>query len=252
MDRSFLSHEDVIAASRDFVCIRCATYEDEEEAKFLRWIFTGRSGDLENTVFCILSPDASKKLIRGNRGPMQFRGPQQMAAQMKEIAADYPGDHNVAALPQVKNVRLGINVAACDSLPAVVILGENDQQLAQLKETLAPVAWDKDLLGMYIYCQSSDADERSILTSLKGSAGFAIVKPDDFGQEAEVIAEIGPGASAAELKDALLKAARKFKRPNKSHHQHVRSGRRDGVEWETEIPVTDAQALRAQRNRRDR
>ena len=50
MDRSYLSDKDVVEASRDFVCIRLATYENAEEAKILKSIFTGRSGALENTV----------------------------------------------------------------------------------------------------------------------------------------------------------------------------------------------------------
>ena len=49
MDRSFLSDAAVIASSRKFVCIRLATYESESEAKILKSIFLGRSGDLENT-----------------------------------------------------------------------------------------------------------------------------------------------------------------------------------------------------------
>ena len=38
MDKSFLSQSEVIAASRKFVCIRLATYENAEEAKFLKSI----------------------------------------------------------------------------------------------------------------------------------------------------------------------------------------------------------------------
>ena len=77
MDGSFLTTEEVIEASRNFVCIRCATYEDAEEAEFLRWVFTRRDS-LENTVFCMLSPDGKEKLIRADRGPMQFRRPSNM------------------------------------------------------------------------------------------------------------------------------------------------------------------------------
>ena len=69
MDRSFLSQLPVIAASRNFICVRLATYESEDEAAYLRSFAAGRSGQLENTVFCILSPDGEEKLIRAARGP---------------------------------------------------------------------------------------------------------------------------------------------------------------------------------------
>ena len=69
MDGSFLSDDQVVVASREYVCIRLATYEDEREAEFLRRVFTGRSAALENTVFAILSADGTKPLVRSGRGP---------------------------------------------------------------------------------------------------------------------------------------------------------------------------------------
>ena len=64
MDRSFLSDKGIIRASRGFVCARLATYENKEEAEYLGRIFRGRSGQLENTVFCIMSPDGKDRLVR--------------------------------------------------------------------------------------------------------------------------------------------------------------------------------------------
>ena len=61
MDRSYLSNKEVIEASRDFVCIRLATYENVAEAKILKSIFTGRSGELENTTFVLLAPDGNRR-----------------------------------------------------------------------------------------------------------------------------------------------------------------------------------------------
>ena len=85
MDGSFLSDADVVAASRKFVCIRLSTYEDAEEAEFLRSIYVGRSGDLENTVFAILSPDGK-------------RTPRQIIAALNEsnISEDEPFDDESA------------------------------------------------------------------------------------------------------------------------------------------------------------
>lgn len=252
MDRSFLSNETVISASRDFVCIRCATYEDEKEAEFLSWIFTGRDGELQNTVFCILSPNGKEKLIRGGRGPMQFRSPELMGREMIKIASQYDFDEtkNPTMLPTMKNVRLGINVAACDSLPAIVVYGENEKQLSELSEKLAPIAWNEDLLGMFIYSRSSDIDELSLINDMKKNAGFVIVEPDAFGKTAKVLEHVAADASAEEIQNAMEKAAKAFKRPIKNHHSHVRSGNQQGIQWETEIPVTDAQALRAQQRHR--
>lgn len=250
MDRSFLSNEAVISASRSFVCIRCATYEDAQEAEFLKWIFASRNGDLENTVFCILSPDATQKLIRGARGPMQFRGARDMAEQMDDIAADYPQDIAQEALPQLKNLRLGINVAACDNLPAVVVMSSDETKLTELKTKLAGPAWDPETLGMFIFCSTTNAKDLSMIKGLKRTEGFAIVAPDAFGQEAQVLQELTVDATAEELKSALAKTAAEFERPLKDHRRHVRAGRDEGVNWETEIPVTDSHALQAEQRRK--
>ena len=68
MDGRFLFNADVVKASRNFVCIRVATYEDAEEAKYLKQVFRSRSGELENTVFGMFDP-GGRKLVRTGRSP---------------------------------------------------------------------------------------------------------------------------------------------------------------------------------------
>ena len=68
MDRSFLTDKDVVAASRKFVCIRLATYEDAAENEVLKGIFAMR-GTLQNTVFGILTPDGKTHIVRSGRSP---------------------------------------------------------------------------------------------------------------------------------------------------------------------------------------
>src|SRR5262245_57926814 len=119
MDRSYLSRPEVIAASRAFVCIRLTTYEDEAETKFLRTVFAGRSGDVENTTFTILSPDGQEKLVRASRSTRQvFADAAEMARTMTTIAGRYNASageaDKISALPITVDVRLGLDVAASD------------------------------------------------------------------------------------------------------------------------------------------
>ena len=67
MDRSLWSDPLVIDASRKFVCVRLATYEDAVEGKLLEGIYRGRSGQLENTVFVMLAPDGKTRLSASGR-----------------------------------------------------------------------------------------------------------------------------------------------------------------------------------------
>ncbi|MEZ4545987.1 MAG: hypothetical protein R3C24_19085 [Cyanobacteriota/Melainabacteria group bacterium] len=105
---------------RNFVCIRTMTYESAEEAKVLRSIW-GR-GDLQNTVFAILDP-YGRPIVNGQRSPQRiFRDSADMASYMDQVAAHYRSYGDPTWLPVVDTVRLGLNVAACDSRPLVIVV----------------------------------------------------------------------------------------------------------------------------------
>src|SRR5947199_8472344 len=141
MDRSFLLQKGVIDASRDFVCIRLATYEDKEEAEYLVQVFRGRMGTLENTVFAIMSPDAKTYLARPGRGPnFAFRDAKDMSAQMGKMAANYKPVEAARKLPAMKDFRISLNVAACDNMPLVVAVSDDKEQQRKLEEKLAKAA----------------------------------------------------------------------------------------------------------------
>src|SRR5437763_12248202 len=126
MDRSFLLQKEVIEASRDFVCVRLATYEDKEEADYLVQVFRGRLGTLENTVFAVLSPDGKKYLARPGRGPnFAFANSKDMADQMRNMAAQYKPADVERTLPAMKDFRVSLNVAACDNMPVVVAVSDD-------------------------------------------------------------------------------------------------------------------------------
>ena len=74
----------MVKASRDFVCIRPTTYESAEEAKVLESFFSGRSGQLENTVFVMLAPDGKTKLTRSGRSPQHIFGDAERLAEFMD------------------------------------------------------------------------------------------------------------------------------------------------------------------------
>src|SRR5579884_168073 len=137
MDRSFLSRPEVIAASRKFVCVRLATYENKEEGEFLKSFHVTRSGELENTVFALLAPDGKQRLARASRSARQtFGDAGRMAEALDRIARQYPGKPAEGAppLPAVANVRLAVDVASCDGLPLVVVFAPDEKQRRSLEE----------------------------------------------------------------------------------------------------------------------
>jgi len=243
MDRSFLSNEQTIKASRDFVCIRTATYEDKQEAVFLKSTFLGRSGDeLRNFGFCILSPDGKTQLRRSNRGPNYvYANSNAMAADLRQIARRYSGKATAKdanpSVPQMKSVRLGINVASCDGLPSVVVVGESQEQVDRLNAKLSDVIWDERLAGKFIYASTTRRDDLKIVFGAKPRTGILVIEPDAYGVRGRLIKAIDADVSSDNLKNMLSRAADTFTRNSKSHGSHVRYGRQNGKIWKTEVPV---------------
>ena len=67
-----MSDATVVAASRDWVCVRLATYEDESEYEVLSDWFGDRA--VANTVFKLLAPDGETPLSLTTRGPSMLLG----------------------------------------------------------------------------------------------------------------------------------------------------------------------------------
>lgn len=249
MDGSFLSDESVIQASRDFVCIRVAMYEDAEEAKVLRKIYT-RGGDLENTVFAMLSPDGKKHLSRPGRKPY-YRSPSRMAAAMRQMVRENyssaPGKRwSDRILPEMKSLELAINVASCDSLPTIVAIGKSEAELVKLRKQLVPVAWNDQLAGQFVFASVRSGEDLRAINGLDRSKpeGVYLLEPDTYGMSGKVMAKIdvrNPRGAQNQISRALAQ----FQPPSKNHRRHVASGFQLGLRWETAIPVTDKAAANA-------
>ena len=225
MDRSYLSQPEVIAASRKWVCIRLATYESASEARLLEAIFRGRSGQLENTVFALISSDASKLLATPGRGPRHlYADAASMASGLNVLASAHPARASASPdqLPRMSDFRLALNVAACEGLPLIVATSQG------VESDLAPAAWAPFNLGRAVYVRASLAGH--------GEGAFLVV-PDPYGLQAEKVLPLPPGLTAEQLSQRLAP----WREEPKDHHTHVRQGQAQGVRWQTRVPVTDPQ-----------
>lgn len=242
MDGSFLSDPAVVAASREFVCIRLATYEDKAEAAFLAKLFRGRDGQLQNTVFALLSPDSKEVLTRTGRGPhFAFRNPDEMAAFMQEVVSQYEVQEIAPMFPVMKNLTLALNVAACDGLQLVISVTSG---ASDVESRIAQSAWQPQLIGQFVYARATP-EELKPISGVQVEEGMVIADPDDFGISGLAIAELGGEATqeaiAAAMRTALDNRLPKTMNPR----EHIRAGVQLGIDWATAIPVTDQQSLRA-------
>jgi len=240
MDRSYLSDQAVVAASRDFVCARLLTFEDGEEAELMKRLYGRRQ--LVNTVFTILDPKGRRALTRTGRSPrMAFADADAMAEKMRAIARRYPGRKDVAAedlgLPVLKDVRLALNVTECDAQQLVVVRGE-DKRLTALRQALVELSWSDKLIGRFLYAQ---ADGGTDWGAIKGAeqapkSGVLIVRSDPYGLTGEVVACVSSKASAQQLRRMMLSAAAEHAPRAVDTRQIRRKGMRDGKKWRTELP----------------
>jgi hypothetical protein len=251
MDRSFLSDQAVVIASRQFVCARLATYEDSEESKLLKDLVPTRSGELENSVFAILAPDGVTKLVRPGRSMrMGYRDAQAFARALDGIASKYPGKPAIPSrsLPLAASVPLALTVAAADSLPLVILPKDADPAMV---DAITRLAWTPELVGRLQYASTKDPRDLQPVKGLPpGSAqDILVVTPDEFAQGGEVRATLKAGQP--DSWEALLRTVvARHTVQVKSMRDHLPEGKRKGVFYEPANPVTDPMELRArERNR---
>lgn len=256
MDRSFLSDKGIIRASRNFVCARLSTYESKEEAEYLSGIFT-RRGQLENTVFCIMSPDGKDKLVSSGRSPgWVFPGSEDQAIRdmekkMDEIVSRYSvKKESRSSLPALPSFRLALNVAACDNLPLVAIVARSKESREKLQKQVNELAWSKEFIGRFIYVSAGEASELKKVKGLEKKEGLFVIAPDTFGQEGKVLSQVRLGAGRKELSEGLARAVALYQPEDKETRSHGALGRILDVNWETQVPVTDPGSPRRRESRR--
>lgn len=255
MDGSFLSSEAVVAASRNFVCIRLATYEDQQEAEFMSRVFTSRSGVLENTTFGILSPDGKRNLVTPGRGPMHaFRDAASMASKMNLIALQHSGASQALwsdeRLPVMQSVDVALNVAACDNLPVLVTFAADEQRLAVINNTLLRTTWSEPFAGQFVYATTANPAELKPIPGVKATEGILVVEPGPFGLTGKLLRELPCEATPEQTTTELLQALASYSRVPPEYTSHIQLGIQLGLDWESAIPETDQQSIRAKERAR--
>ena len=253
IDNGWLLKDEVVAASRDFVCIRLTSYESAEEAAFV----TKLQGNPVNTVFAILTPDALPALaMKGlGRGPGElFADTADMVKQMGEVAAKYAVGvaatkaDGQPALPITLDARLGLAVASADLQPLALVIAPDEKTRAALEAKLAVLAWSNDLRGRFTYASADSLGGLKLdgLDTLKSDAfksgafksGVLLIEPDVFGVEGKIVSAIDANDIDKMLSDAMHAASAKHVRAAKSREQLKRLALANGIFFETGIPVS--------------
>ena len=274
MDGSFLSTRATVEASRPFVCIRLATYENQDEVDFMKRLYVSYTGEIANTMFALLSPDGKARLSEADRSPAQvFGGVSQrrasqpgaaeqnkaaaarMVESMEVISLAYPGKEGAAggpqALPYLGDLRMAVNVAACDNQPLLVVYAEKLGELARLEKALQPIAWSKEIIGRTLYVPASDAAEYTrYIKGGKPLAGYALVAPEPYGRHATPLLAIDGETKPESVRQQLIAALALYNPPPKDFEKHEAEGLKAGIQWKPKTPITDRSRRQRGRSRR--
>src|SRR5262249_38581282 len=147
--------------------------------------------------------DGQTRLMKTSRSPKAlFQDAKDLAKTMNSIGKQYADKvakiSSTPPLPLVANVRLAVDVAACDNQPLVVLYVSNPAARKNLHDTLAGLAWSNAHIGKFVFVSATSAKELIKLTGVEIKEGLIAVQPDQFGQSGKVLREMGPGASKQE------------------------------------------------------
>lgn len=234
----------MVTASRDYVCVRPQTYEDKAEAELLVSLFRGRTGELENTVFCVLGPDGKQRLTQAGRSPsQQFKDAAAFASFLGQAFEPFAKDaKDLARLPLHDELALALNVGSCDLLPVAILVAEDDKDMQALEQRIAPQAWSAEHIGRQHFVRvvgdaaiaKAKADH-----NLELKPGLNLVEPDAFGLTAKLLGHMHPKLTKRKLSEQLTKARGDHDPATKLRRDHVREARKRGIKWDSELPVTD-------------
>ena len=199
---------------------------------------------MRNTTFALLNPSGEKALAKTGRSPQMVYGDiDSFTVDLAAQANKFQPAVGLKALPLIPNLRLGLNIAACDGLPLVVIIHNESSKGKKSFSSLVKLSQTDSLSGQAHYVLLEDTKEIENLKGYKSDNLFYVLKPDSFGVTGRVVVSFLDKESLSLVAlGAAFDAARIPKKTLDDSRQHVRQGRRKGIAWESQEPRADGSA----------
>jgi len=232
------SDEEVIEATRNWVCVRLDSYESEQHQE---WVRRFLNGTFQNSAFCLLSPDGTEWLSKSGRGPNQVFGTAgNLISSMDKIVQRYApkASSSEAVVQDFHSLRQAINVASADQRVLVLVAG-SEEATKPLRDSLRKTAWHEDHVGRFHWDFESDAAVvEELVSKNQDKQGIFLLRGDKFGLAAEVMAELPLDATASELSEALKTTNKEYAATTekKVYSSHVAEGRKEGIHFEGAVP----------------
>jgi len=165
------------------------------------------------------------------------------AADLVAQAHKFQPKVGLKALPIIPNLRLGLNISACDGLPLVVINQKESRKGKKLFSSLEKLSQTDSFSGQAHYVFLEDIKEIEDLKGYKPGNSVYVLEPDSFGVTGRIVASfLDEKPISLVALGAAFDAARTPKKNLDDSRQHVRQGRRNGIYWESQEPRADGSA----------
>ncbi|MEM7603518.1 MAG: hypothetical protein AAF357_19160 [Verrucomicrobiota bacterium] len=239
------SQKPFIEASRQFVCVRLETFENEFHERKVREVL---GGVFANSAFTIFDTDGETPITGSGRMPMEgLTGRKKPSLEitvkrLNEIAADYAiqGDQARATLQDFHTFRQALNVASADQRLLLHVAG-TPQEIERARSFLEPVMAHSDVIGKFHLDLDGGLIDHSLQENIEGTlerSGFHLIHAGTYGIRGRVIAHLPLESSAAIIKETLLSHNALFAQveQRKAYADHVVAGLKEGVYFEQVIP----------------
>jgi len=239
-----LSSQAVVAASRGFICIRLACFENPEETAFLNELAAKKPGKLKNSTFALLTPDAKTRISRVGRTPfVSYESDAALAEAMQKASEKYSEQETPPrSVPWSASLRLGLNIASCDIVPLVMVVASSEESRNSIEQALAPIAWSPEFVGVFEYARVAALEEAKAISGVPQGDCVVVVEPNEFGLAGKVLAattSIEPAAIAE-----TLRAGRQAYVPKgKDTHSLIDAARALDIRWRDD-PGPEAHRIR--------
>ena len=149
----------------------------------------------------------------------------------------------IESLPLMPSLRLGLNIAACDSLPLVVVIEDDSDKQREKFLYLTHLSRNDSLSGQAHYVLLKNTKEIEHLKNYKEDNFVYVLKPDNFGVTGEVVASFQDQSSLSLIAlETAFDIAQTPKKYLDDSRRHVRKGKREGITWESQLPRADGSA----------
>ena len=198
----------------------------------------------------MFDPQGRRRLTQVGRSPTQvmgsggYKGSNENDAiidQMFHTALKFreKGEAKDIVLPDFLSFGQSLNVASADQRLLVFVNADGDE-VKKLSPTLKALFSDEEIIGRF-HLDFAGEDDTKWGKSVKGAESkpaINIIRSGKFGLDGVVVSQLPLDASLEEIKETLLADNAIFNtvEDRKEYADHVMSGKRQGIKYESAIP----------------